>query len=99
MQARVGRPPGIWIGAFFRRSESARGFALLSPTLLIMLVALAAPMGLLAVYSFWSQDGLVLDTHFTLDQYKTAFGRETYRELFYRSPSGSRNRNSSGLFC
>lgn len=74
-----------WLGASLRRSEAARGLALLSPTMIVMGVALAAPLGLLAVYSFWSQNGLVLDTHFTLDQYTSAFGRQTYRELFYRS--------------
>ena len=73
------------LAAFHRRSEGARGFALLSPTLLVMLAALAAPLALLALYSFWSQDGYVLDRHFTLAQYATSLGRETYRRLFYRS--------------
>jgi spermidine/putrescine transport system permease protein len=69
----------------YRRSEGARGLALLSPTLLVMVAAMAAPMALLAVYSFWRQDGYVLDTHFTLAQYAISLGRATYRELFYRS--------------
>ncbi len=70
---------------FYRRSEGARGLLLLSPTMLIMLAALAAPMALLALYSFWSQDGYVLNTAVTLEQYATSLGRETYRALFYRS--------------
>ena len=74
-----------WLQALYRRSETVRGYTLLSPTMIIMLVALAAPMPLLALYSFWSQDAYVLNTHFTLDQYDTTFGRDTYRELFYRS--------------
>ncbi|HEY0106426.1 MAG TPA: ABC transporter permease, partial [Rhizomicrobium sp.] len=57
----------------------------LSPTLLIMLAALAAPTALLALYSFWSQDGYALDTRLTLAQYATGIGRQTYRALFYRS--------------
>ncbi|MBV9044808.1 MAG: ABC transporter permease [Alphaproteobacteria bacterium] len=69
----------------YRRSEGARGIALLSPTMLIMLAALAAPMALLALYSFWTQDGYVLDTTPTLQQYATSFSRESYRALFYRS--------------
>jgi spermidine/putrescine transport system permease protein len=73
------------LGRFYRRSEGARGFLLLSPTLLIMLAALAAPLALLALYSFWSQDGYAVDTRLTLAQYATSFGRETYRALFYRS--------------
>jgi spermidine/putrescine transport system permease protein len=69
----------------YRRSEGARGLVLLSPTMLIMLAALAAPMLLLALYSFWTQDGYALNTEGTLAQYATSLGRATYRELFYRS--------------
>jgi spermidine/putrescine transport system permease protein len=69
----------------YRRSEALRGFVLLSPATIVMVLALAAPMALLALYSFWSQDAYVLNTHFTLDQYATALGRDTYRALFYRS--------------
>ncbi len=72
-------------GAVLRRSEPARGLALLSPTMIIMGLALAAPLALLAVYSFWTQKGLVLDTQFTLAQYTSAFGRASFRALFYRS--------------
>ncbi|MBL6852935.1 MAG: ABC transporter permease [Alphaproteobacteria bacterium] len=70
---------------FYRRSEGARGLVLLTPTMLIMLAALAAPLALLALYSFWTQDGYVLDKTPTLAQYATGIGRATYRELFYRS--------------
>jgi spermidine/putrescine transport system permease protein len=70
---------------FFRRSGTARGFALLSPVMIVMVAALAAPMALLVLYSFWTQNGLVLDTHFTLDRYVDSFSRETYRALFTRS--------------
>jgi spermidine/putrescine transport system permease protein len=73
------------IAEFLRRSEPARGVALLTPTMLVMGTALAAPLVLLALYSFWSQYGLTLDTTFTLDQYAHAFGRASYRSLFYRS--------------
>ena len=70
---------------WYRGSEAARGLALLSPTMAIMLAALAAPMALLALYSFWTQDGYSLDTHVTLAQYATSLGRASYRALFYRS--------------
>ncbi len=62
------------IAEFLRRSEPARGIALLSPTMIAMGTALAAPLVLLALYSFWSQYGLTLDTSFTLDQYTTPSG-------------------------
>ena len=69
----------------YRRSEAARGLLLLSPTMLVMLAALAAPMVLLALYSFWTQDGYAVNTQPTLAQYAAGIGRATYRELFYRS--------------
>jgi spermidine/putrescine transport system permease protein len=50
-----------------------------------MLAALAAPLALLALYSFWSQAGYALDTHFSLSQYQVSFGRAGYRALFLRS--------------
>lgn len=76
---------GVHIARYFRRSEGARAAALLSPTMLFMLAALAAPMTLLALYSLWTQNGYVLDTHLSFAQYETSFARATYRSLFYRS--------------
>jgi len=70
---------------FYRRSEGARGLALMSPTMLVMLAALAAPLVLLALYSFWSQKGYALDPHFSLAQYHVSLGRAGYRTLFVRS--------------
>jgi spermidine/putrescine transport system permease protein len=83
--AAVAKKKDETITGLFRRSEAARGVALLSPTMIVMGIALAAPLALLALYSFWSQYGLTLDTRFTLDQYTHAFGRVSYRSLFYRS--------------
>jgi len=74
-----------WLNALYQRSETARGYTLLSPTIVILLFALAAPMLLLALYSFWTQSGYTLDTTLTLDQYAKALSRESYRILFYRS--------------
>jgi spermidine/putrescine transport system permease protein len=68
-----------------RRSESIRGYALLSPTLIAMAAALAAPLALLGLYSFWSQSDTGLDTHLTLSQYAGVMSRASYRTLFLRS--------------
>ena len=70
---------------WFHRSEAARGYVLLSPTLLVLAATLAAPMALLVLYSLWTQDGLALDTRPTLDQYAAIVAREGYRILFLRS--------------
>jgi spermidine/putrescine transport system permease protein len=68
-----------------RRSGAARGYLLLSPAMAALLLTLAAPIALLVLYSFWSQNGLVLDTNPTLAQYATIASREGYRTLFLRS--------------
>jgi spermidine/putrescine transport system permease protein len=51
----------------------------------VLLFALAAPILLLLLYSFWTQNGLQLDTQPTLVQYAAAITREGYRSLFLRS--------------
>ena len=69
----------------FQKSQSVHGYALLSPTLAVLLTALAAPIALLLLYSFWTENGFVLDTSPTLAQYGTVLTREGYRVLFLRS--------------
>ena len=39
----------------FLRSEQLRGLILLSPTLTIMLLLLAVPLGIVIAYSFWTK--------------------------------------------
>jgi spermidine/putrescine transport system permease protein len=70
---------------WFQTSQTMRGYALLSPTLAVLLAVLAAPIALLVLYSFWSETGLVLDTNPTLVQYASVLTREGYRVLFLRS--------------
>jgi spermidine/putrescine transport system permease protein len=72
-------------GQWFQGSEAARGYALLSPAMVLLLFALAAPIALLLLYSFWTENGLVLDTHPRLAQYASVLTREGYRVLFLRS--------------
>lgn len=73
------------LARFFSRSETARGYALLSPALLVLVAMLAAPVALLALYSLWNQNGLALDTAPSLDRYTEVFAREGYRTLLLRS--------------
>src|SRR5215469_14862385 len=70
---------------WFRGSDAAKGYALLSPTLAVMAVALAAPLALLLLYSLWRESDMVVDTHVTLAQYASVVSRESYRVLFLRS--------------
>jgi spermidine/putrescine transport system permease protein len=59
--------------AIFLRYEPLRGFSLLSPTLGIMLLALALPVGLLGAYSFWTQNYLDIDHTLTIANYLKFF--------------------------
>ena len=57
----------------FYRHEWLRGYTLLSPTLMVMICALAFPIFALFVYSFWSQNYVDIDQTFTLKNYETFF--------------------------
>ncbi len=69
----------------FQRSETASALILISPSLIVLIVTLAAPMALLLLYSFWTQNGLVLDTRPSLAQYAAVLSRPGYLVLFLRS--------------
>ena len=59
--------------AIFLRYEPLRGYALLSPTMGVMLLALALPVGLLGAYSFWTQNYLDIDHTLTTANYAKFF--------------------------
>jgi spermidine/putrescine transport system permease protein len=77
----------LWdrLKAFYLRSDAAKGYLLLSPVMIAMVVLLAAPLILLALYSFWTQTGLQVDATPTLDRYRDVLGREAYVDIFMRS--------------
>ena len=58
---------------------------MVSPPLLYALVLLAAPLTLMFLLSFWTQDYLQLDRTFTLQNYKEAWTEPLYRLLMLRS--------------
>ena len=80
-------PSGLFqkIRAAFIKSETLRGYGLLSPTLLVMVTALATPFVLLMTYSFWTQTFVTFDTTPTLDNYEIVFTKTSYHLLFLRS--------------
>ena len=59
---------GRW-GTWLRRREWARGYLLMSPTLLVMVAMLIVPMIALVIMSFWTQTVLEIDRTFTLENY------------------------------
>jgi len=64
----LGRPRKGF-AAWFRRSEAAQGLALMSPTLLVLLIGIAVPLVILITMGFWTREGFGFDTTPTLDNY------------------------------
>jgi spermidine/putrescine transport system permease protein len=67
------------------RSEGLRGYNLLSPTLLFMLLFLALPIALLVTFSFWTQNYLEIDRTLTLANYSKFFERSAFSYLLGKS--------------
>ena len=68
-----------------RGRNSSQGYALLTPTLAVMALALAAPLLLMAITSLKNQSGLGFADGWTLAHYGEVLGRASYRALFLRS--------------
>ncbi len=77
--------PVAWLRALALRSEALRGYSLLSPTLGVLLFALALPVGLLVTLSFWTQVYIDFDKSFTLVNYVTFFKKLLYPYLLGKS--------------
>jgi spermidine/putrescine transport system permease protein len=67
------------------RTEAGRGLTLISPTLIYALLLLAAPLLMIVLFSFWTQDFLTIDRNFTTENYREALTDPLYRELMLRS--------------
>nr|VFJ71390.1 MAG: spermidine/putrescine transport system permease protein [Candidatus Kentron sp. FW] len=66
-------------------SENVRGYGLLSPTLILLTLAMAAPIVVLAGLSLWTQTDAGYDTTPTLDNYIAFFDRRIYPLVLLRS--------------
>ncbi len=69
----------------FLRSEALRGYALLSPTLVLMLCAMCIPFGIMVVISFWIQTGFEFTQGIHLKNYAEFVELPAYRVLMLRS--------------
>ena len=84
--------PALWLRswrgrlhALYLRSDTLKGFTLLSPTLLVMGLTMCIPFGIMVVMSFWTQIGFEFDTAFSLVNYVEAVDKPVYRALLLRS--------------
>ena len=66
-------------------TETRKGWRLLSVPLLFSIFLLVAPLTMMVLLSFWTQDYLVLDKAFTIKNYIEALTQPVYRLLFLRS--------------
>lgn len=76
---------GGGIKGFFMRNESARGFALLTPTMILMLCLLLAPIVVLVGLSFWLQTGMQFQPAISTDNYVLFFEKKIYPLILLRS--------------
>jgi spermidine/putrescine transport system permease protein len=67
------------------RSQAWVGYLLAAPALFVVIAALATPIALLVLYSFWTQDYVTIDTTLTLDNYRTILDRPIYFTVMLRS--------------
>ncbi len=65
--------------------RSTRGYLLLAPAMAVLVFTMAAPLALLLAYSFWTQRGLFIDTHFTLAGYAAILSDPGFAVVFLRS--------------
>lgn len=73
------------LAAYFYRTEAARGYLLMSPTLLIMSVGILVPFIILLVMSFWTRAGFGFDTTITGANYARAVSEPIFGALLQRS--------------
>ena len=66
------------IRSLYLSSEQLRGFTLLSPTLAIMVLFLALPLGIILIYSFWTKGGGGLEPSFVFASYENFFNHPAY---------------------
>ncbi len=69
----------------YRKSETAKGYALLMPTLVIISLGLLFPLAILVTLSFWKQEYVDLIQTFTLSNYASFFEKKIYYLILYRS--------------
>ena len=62
-----------------------RGWALLSPTALVMAVGILVPTSILLAMSFWSRQGLDFDTTLTTANYARAASEPIFGDFLMRS--------------
>ena len=82
--ANAGRT-GFGLKAFLYRSETARGYLLMSPTLVILTIGIIIPSIILFVMSLWQREGFGFDTTPTVLNYTRVWSEPIFGALLQRS--------------
>ena len=70
----------------YAKNDNIKAYSLLLPALILVILAMAAPMLLTVVTSFHTQVSMIeIDTTLTLDRYKDFFSKPVYSTLLIRS--------------
>lgn len=73
------------IAALFHRSPTLRGYLMLSPALVIMVIGVLLPFLILVVMSFWTREGFGFDTTITTANYARAATEPIFGVFLMRS--------------
>jgi len=73
------------LAGLLQRSDAAKGYALLMPTLLVMVIGIVLPFAILVTISFWTPVGFEFNTDPTLKNYRDVVEQPVYGTLLARS--------------
>ncbi|MGX0879566.1 spermidine/putrescine transport system permease protein [Roseovarius sp. MBR-154] len=76
---------GARLAALLHRSETLRGYLLMSPALLILTIGIIIPFVILLVMSFWTREGFGFDTTLTTTNYARTWSEPIFGALLQRS--------------
>ena len=70
----------------YAKHDNVKAYTLLSPALILVLLAMASPLMLMVITSFHTQISMMeIDSTFTIDRYKDFFSKSVYTMLLGRS--------------
>ena len=73
------------LAGLMQRSDAAKGYTLLMPTLLVLLIGIVLPFAILVTISFWTPVGFEFNTDPTLKNYRAVVEQPVYGTLLARS--------------
>ncbi len=77
------------LAAWLHRSQTLSGYALISPTRIVMAIGIIAPVAILLVMSFWTRQGFDFDTTATITNYARVGDEPIFAAFLMRSFSVS----------